>query len=105
MPWKCLLHDVTGLHCPGCGMTRATHAAIEGEWLAAFRFNPLGVFLLPLALVALIPEAIGWVRGTPPPWKMPIGKRGAWILAWTVIVYAVIRNLPFPPFEWLAPLQ
>jgi hypothetical protein len=84
-------------------MTRATHAAIGGDWIAAFRFNPLGVLLLPLALVALVPEVIGWVRGTPPPWRIPLGKRGAWILVGLVVGFAVLRNIPFPPFDWLAP--
>ena len=103
MPWTCLLHDLTGLHCPGCGMTRAANAVLEGNVAAAFRFNPLGVILLPLALVALVPEVLGWLRGCPPAWRFPLGKRGAWILAWLVIGFAVLRNLPFPPFNWLAP--
>lgn len=103
MPWTCLLHEYTGLHCPGCGMTRATHAFFHGDLAAAFGFNPLGMILLPLALVALIPELIGWLRGTPPPWRMPLGKRGAWILVGLVIAFAVLRNIPVPPFQWLAP--
>ena len=103
MPWSCLLHDFTGLHCPGCGMTRAATAILEGDLWAAFRWNPLGVILLPVALIALVPELIGWLRASPPPWRVPLGKRGAWVLAWVVIGFAVLRNVPVPPFEWLAP--
>jgi len=84
-------------------MTRAASATLEGDLAAAFRFNPLGVILLPLALIALIPEVIGWLRASPPPWRIPLGKRGAWALAWIVIGFAVLRNIPVPPFEWLAP--
>lgn len=103
MPWSCLLHDFTGLHCPGCGMTRAASAILEGDFWAALRFNLLGMILLPVALVALIPEAIGWLRESPPPWRFPLGKRGAWVLVWVVISFAVLRNVPVPPFVWLAP--
>ncbi len=103
MPWTCLLHDMTGLHCPGCGMTRATDALLDGDLTAAVSFNPLGIILLPVALIALIPELIGWLRGSPPLWRVPLGKRGAWIIAWLVISFAVLRNIPFAPFSWLAP--
>ncbi|BCX49945.1 conserved hypothetical protein [Haloferula helveola] len=103
IPFRCVLNDATGIHCPGCGMTRATHAALEGRFADAFRFNPLGVILLPIALLALVPEVIAWVKGEPPKWRVPVGKRGGIALAVLVIGFMVLRNLPWMPFRLLAP--
>lgn len=103
MPLTCVFHDVTGLNCPGCGMTRATCAVMDGRFYDAFRFNPLGVILLPLAALALVPEVVGWVRGRPPKWRVPIGRRASIALAVLVVAYMVLRNLPWMPFTLLAP--
>ena len=37
-----------GLSCPGCGMTRASLAAIRLDFSAAFYYHPLWPLLLPL---------------------------------------------------------
>ena len=42
-------------------MTRAAAAILHGDLAAAFRYNPVGFVLLPLALVGLVPEWLGWV--------------------------------------------
>ena len=103
MPLTCILHDTTGLHCAGCGMTRAVHAVLEGRFLEAFRLNPLGVVVVPLLFLALVPEVVGWVRGEAPKWRLPIGRPG-WIgIAVLILAYMVLRNLPWAPFTLLAP--
>ncbi len=102
VPLRCVLHEVTGLHCPGCGMTRATHAALQGDFPRAFRFNPLGVILLPIALLALVPSVWRWVYGKPPLPERRWGRLGT-LLAVVVIAFGVLRNLPWKPFLWLAP--
>ena len=102
-PLRCIFHQLTGLHCPGCGMTRATSALLEWDVIPAIRCNPLGVILLPIALFGVGLEAIGWVRGTTPPWKIPLGRHGAKILAALVILFFILRNFPWYPFSLLAP--
>lgn len=60
--WPCLFANVTGIPCPGCGMTRATGALLRGEWSAAVRFHPFapGFLLLALmvAFVAVAPRKL-----------------------------------------------
>lgn len=102
LPVRCVLHDVTGLHCPGCGMTRATYAAMHGEFGRAFRFNPLGVLLLPVALLAMAPGVWRWLHDLPPRPERRWARLGA-ILAGLVIAFGILRNLPWKPFLWLAP--
>ena len=46
----CPVHAVTGIPCPGCGMTRACAAAVRGEFRAAWSFHPFAFLLIPLAV-------------------------------------------------------
>jgi Protein of unknown function (DUF2752) len=105
VPWmpNCIFHQLTGLHCAGCGMTRAAYATLHGRLGEAFRFNPLGMVLLPVAFTGVAIEILGWVRGRPLPCRMTVGKCGACILAAAIIGFWVLRNIPAWPFTLLAP--
>lgn len=105
VPWlpSCLFHKLTGLHCPGCGMTRAAHAMFHGDIAGAFRFNPVGMVLLPVALVGVGLEVIGWARVKPFPYRLRTSPRVAWSIAILVIAFTIFRNLPWWPFTLLAP--
>lgn len=46
----CLFRHITGIPCPGCGMTRAHLAAMRLDFQAAFWYHPL--WFLPLPLLA-----------------------------------------------------
>ncbi|MGW6449074.1 DUF2752 domain-containing protein [Lentzea sp. NPDC055074] len=46
---KCPFHWLTGLNCPGCGVTRMLHALLHGDVVGAFHFNA-ALFLLGLPL-------------------------------------------------------
>ena len=48
----CPIKFVTGISCPGCGMSRAWLAALRLDWRTAFRFHPL--FLLPIPAAGLL---------------------------------------------------
>src|SRR6476660_9684854 len=42
LPWpRCAFHDLTGLPCLTCGMTRSAIQFFHGNFLAALRWNPL----------------------------------------------------------------
>lgn len=100
LPWlpPCPFHQSTGLACPGCGMTRATYALLHGKLADALRLNPLGIVLLPVALVGLSLEAVAQARRTPAGPRLRVGARGAWIIAASVLVFWLVRNLPFWPW-------
>lgn len=100
---RCTFHELTGLNCPGCGMTRGAHAALHGRITEAFRFNPVGMILLPLACVGLGIEILGWIRGKPLGFRLNVGVRGAWAIAWIVISFWILRNIPYWPLTLLAP--
>jgi hypothetical protein len=52
LPWPhCVFHDLTGLPCITCGMTRCGIQFFHGHFLAALKWNPL-VFALLCGLTA-----------------------------------------------------
>jgi hypothetical protein len=98
----CPLLQMTGIACPGCGMTRGFHALFHGEFLTALDFNamiPLWAFVFAYLFAAMLVIA---VRGRSP--KLTIFKpRYIWGFFVVALVFAVVRNLPYYPFTLLYP--
>ncbi len=40
-PDFCLVHRVTGIACPGCGLTRAAAALVQGRFAESVRWHPM----------------------------------------------------------------
>lgn len=96
----CPVHALTGLYCPGCGSTRCLFALLHGDWALALAMNPLLVVSLPpLALMAL--NAAGWRPSWLNPLMRALARPERWL--WLLLTYALLRNLPWWPFAWLAP--
>lgn len=92
---RCTFHQLSGLHCPGCGGLRATHELLNGHLLEAARSN-LMVVLLPPALL------LAWCFRRRLS-LTPFSSRTVLILFGVLVLYTLLRNLPWPPFSWLAP--
>lgn len=95
----CQFHRFTGLNCPGCGMTRAAHALLHGDFMAALRDNALFVFGLVALLVRACWFGLNQRRGEKNGEFFPARFLG-WLLVLAVI-FAVLRNLP--AFAFLSP--
>ena len=53
----CIFKGVTGIPCPGCGMTRACLAILQGEFSTAWRYHPFSFLLIGLTiLIVFQPE-------------------------------------------------
>lgn len=85
----CPLRVMTGLDCPLCGATRATHALLRGDLFTALDFNALYVVALPLLAVAFVV----WLRSGQWP-SVLRGRQASWGLAVVAVAFAVLRNLP-----------
>lgn len=88
----CLFRKVTGLLCPGCGVTGMCMALLHLDWRGAFSCHPvLFVLLLPLTAV-FICSAAGYVQN---------GR--FWFARWqnlilyvsvaALVIFGVVRNL------------
>lgn len=51
---KCPFKMITGLSCPGCGIQRAIHAMIHGDFTGAIRYNYYLAYSGPYATLFLI---------------------------------------------------
>jgi hypothetical protein len=89
----CFFRKITGLECPGCGMTRASYALLHGRFMDAFLFNPVGMIVFPLALIGLSLEALAWVMNRPPVLRLNPGRWGATILVAVMILWWIGRNI------------
>lgn len=58
----CVVHMLTGIDCPGCGMTRALVLVTQLKWSAALHMNPLVFLLLGFAALHLALEALNRAR-------------------------------------------
>ena len=97
----CMFHRSTGLLCPGCGSLRAMHQLLHGHLAAAFRFNALLVSALPFAGWWAVRCGLRKVRSQPAGLEFsPVWLWGALV---AVVLFGVLRNLPFPQLAWLAP--
>ena len=87
----CLCYTLTGLKCPGCGVSRMCLALLRGDLREAFRQNRAVLLLLP----ALVYVAAAWcegyirsgsrvLRGAP--------KAAAWGIVIVLLSFGIARN-------------
>jgi hypothetical protein len=99
----CAFHAMTGLWCPGCGVTRGTHQLLHGDVTAALSYN---VFT-PVAIAAIVVTWFAWLRrSSGRPTRSLAAVLPRWwggALAACLLTYGVARNLPFTATRALAP--
>lgn len=98
---QCPFKALTGLDCPGCGVTRALRALVTGHPGRALDHNALFVVVAVVAVVWLAANAVRSRRGRPP---LRVRHAAAWSVAAGVALVAfwVLRNVRWGPFGWLA---
>lgn len=99
---KCGFHSLTGAYCPGCGSQRALHSLMHLDFAGVISYNFL---FLPAALLIFYHYSHlllnGWFN-----WRLPnllYLKYTPWVILFVVILFWILRNLPWYPFTVLAP--
>lgn len=95
----CPMLRYTGVYCPGCGGLRSAYAVVHGDLLTALHANALAVAgYLVLAVVWTL-WAVRAARGRP--LSIELGPVRMWSVGVLLVVFTVVRNLPFG--GWLHP--
>jgi hypothetical protein len=94
----CPIHFITGLYCPGCGITRMLFSMIKLDFYQAFRYNPLMFISTPFILFLFINNIYSIYKN-----KKSLVKKipnSIWyILLIITILFGILRNI----ITYLAP--
>lgn len=88
----CPFRAVTGLLCPGCGVTRMCLALLRGDLAGAWAANPVLLLLLPVLGLLAVRTARRYIRegrSLGPRWESAL----CWALTAVLIVWGAARNL------------
>lgn len=61
-PEMCVFTLATGIHCPGCGMTRACMHLIHLDTVPALEYNKVSFVVLPILCVLLVRDFVQTIR-------------------------------------------
>ena len=96
----CVFHEVTGLYCPGCGLTRMIFCLLSFDFYHAFRNNMLMFILFPFFIVCIIDYIISYLK-----YKKPLIykiKQRYWIILLVIaVIFGIVRNI----FPYMAPIE
>lgn len=93
----CVFYEITGLYCPGCGITRSILSLIDGDIYQAFRYNPIIFIDIPLIIITSIIDFIYKDNK-----KVKKVTNAIYIMLLIItLVFGVLRNIPY--FSFLAP--
>ena len=91
---KCPFHLLTGYDCPACGVQRAFHYSLHGDWGTAIRYN----YFLILSILYFIAVAITtFVHNR----EMDVIKKyvqhptTVMIFLALTIIWWIVRNIPY----------
>lgn len=88
----CLFHLLTGLKCPGCGITRMFLAILQGDFRQAYLYNRGIFWITPLLVVDLAVALYTWIRYHK--WESPVRQILLNLMLILMIAYGIGRNLP-----------
>jgi len=93
---KCPFHQLTGLHCPGCGSQRAIHDLSRLNLAEAFSHNAILIITLFFGIGLFLYSREKFS-------KLIYHPKSPWIIFSIISVFWILRNLNFHPFCYLAP--
>lgn len=88
---RCTFKLLTGYDCPGCGSQRMIHALLHGDLLAAWRFNPFLLCMIPVILLYV------WLDLAPDKnprlFRFFHSPTMIYVLGASIIIWGITRNI------------
>lgn len=85
----CIYYELTGIQCAGCGLTRAAHYMLSGDFLLALQYNFTVFYIVP-GIFYMIFRYVRWRLYKKPP-VFAMSPIPFYIIALVFIVFSVVR--------------
>ena len=100
---KCIVYDKLHIYCCGCGATRALEDLMRFRILEALDHNVFFVIALPFVCYYFFKEYVRIVTGKDIIPFVKIKLNTSIIILVIILLFGIVRNIPFYPFTILAP--
>ena len=94
----CPFYTITRFYCPGCGSQRALHDILHLDLSGAAENN---ILVIPAILVIIYNLIYQLLK--PKHQNILYYSSAPWIILVIIVIFWILRNLPFYPFPLLAP--
>ncbi len=94
----CPIKKLFGISCPSCGITRMSVCFIHGKIRKAFHYNQVLPFILPILFIIFLRQKYRYILYD----NNELSKLENTIIIILIIIlilYGIIRNLPFYPWK------
>jgi hypothetical protein len=100
LPWpRCAFHEITGLPCITCGMTRCGIQFFHGHFQAALKWNPL-VFMALCSLTLFNLYAVAAVAARGPRLRISFYTQTAKTFVRIAVISALVLNWIYLLMHW-----
>jgi len=103
--YTCPIQKTTGYLCAGCGAQRALHQLLHFNFFEAFKLNPLFVISLPFLLFGIGVKVWNLIFETKHRIFLFNNNKFIVVSIIVILVFAILRNIPYEPFNILAPVN
>ena len=94
----CMIHELTGYNCPGCGLTRMIFALLHFHFKEAFGYNQFMFIFLPFLLFYFGYQIYCYIVDKKDKIFTKIPNIVYIVLVIIILAWGIIRNLSFFPF-------
>ena len=87
----CPFYYLTGLQCPGCGVSRMLMALLRFDFVSAFHYNPAVLLTAPIILFCILRSDVEYIQTGNRPQNQ---YRFVWITVLVILLgFGIIRNI------------
>ncbi len=88
----CIFNLVTGLKCPGCGITHMCVAILNLDFISAYNYNPIIFCLLPFWVFALLYQLIKYIKTGSTKFSKPVNAL-IYLSIIILLIWGIYRNI------------